>query len=349
MAQWNRTSVSDTGFVSSGVQTNGVFRMNITNGLGALGVGNYQLETNYTRGYYASPSGNFSVAVDYKITNQPPSPVGTGHYIDYSSSLCLIALTGSPPGLPFAGTVCVGRFARIGDTSGLVGPTPRYTYAHNAYDSYSADIQTTNTTGSLRIDHYATNGSFFGYFLSGSSTWILIGNSTPTFNGVVTGFSLRLTQAAHPANTETLGAGWVTDFDNFLFATPAASPVEAPLTFRVTPSTAGVIVLNGQQYSDGDTRKITTLHKLVGILLKRGIVSNQSFYDWITSGRVKVENPFLNQTVLEILGPGTLTAEFHALTNSEIFPSSLILATLVAGLILILRSRGRSLYHQISR
>ncbi len=340
--QWNGTSISDAGFHSKGNLTLGAFRMNITNGLGAFGTGNYQLETNYTRGYVGSPSTNFSIIVDYNIINQPPTPVGSGHYIDYGVGLEAIALTGSPSGTPIGGTVGVDRVARIGDTSGLVGPTPKYSYFHIAADTYGVDLQTTNTTGSFRLDHFATNGSFVGYVRSpsSSSVWYRIGGSTPTFNGVVTGYAFKLFTSAHPANNEPLGSGWVADFDNFQYTTP---PYQ--LTFRVNPSTVGVILFNGTQYKDGDTRKLTGIHTYPIVTLKRGVTSSQglwNWYKWVTSGGVSVSYPYTNNTFVNVTGPGTLTAVYVPATPT-LAPIALLLVALFAGLMVpIARTLRRS-------
>jgi len=329
--QWNGTSISDVGFLSKGNVTLGAFRMNITNGLGAFGTGNYQLETNYTRGYVGSPSTNFSIIVDYNIINQPPTPVGSGHYIDYAVILEAIALTGAPPGTPIGGIVGVDRVARIGDTSGLVGPTPKYSYFHQAADTYGVDLQTTNMTGSFRLDHFATNGSFFGYFRSpsSSSVWYKIGGSTPTFNGYVTGYAFRLTTSVHPANNEPLGAGWVADFDNFQYTTPPYN-----ITFHVNPATLGVILFNGTQYKDGDTRKLTGIHTYPIVTLKRGVTPSQglwNWYNWVASGGVSVADPYSNSTLVNVTGPGTLTANY-VMVAPTLAPAALLLVTLSAGL-----------------
>lgn len=104
---------------------------------------------------------------------------------------------------------------------------------------------------------------------------------------------------------------------------------EPTVGFTSTPAAGGGISLNGTTYSNGDSATIA-----VGTWTATAVPSaNYSFVGWNATGGVSVGNALSNTTQVKVLGSGTLTATYEAVSPPSGTPGGSGLSAVELGLI----------------
>ncbi len=109
------------------------------------------------------------------------------------------------------------------------------------------------------------------------------------------------------------------------------------ITFQTSPA-VGSLTFNGTTYTNGQSGNFT----YGSVPISAHPPPGYTFSSWITTGGITLASHITNPTTATITGPGTLTANFSK-TSPSLYPSGVLLVTLITTVTIALVSRRRRL------